>query len=670
MLKRWKHLGCWGGLVLAGWACAAEPPETAHFDGAGRLVMLAAAGEPVRVTGEIRVAGPNWGFIGYGATWAATGIVYAATPGESVWSGFIPLANGGLARYEQRVQSLTNGARVSLEVRAENDLTLEGVYYGLQLPVRDFAEGQATFWRGTSVVASARTPPIYTPEQNSRFLDGDAERVTVQADPYRIRVELDRPRPAILQDEREWGSLSYTLLIGFGRGPRMLRGETARVSFTLDLAGEPDREPVQIVLAPDAPAGERFEGFGGNFIYGLDSAMTTSLIERLEPVRARVEMALFDWEPENDDPHADHVAWARFEARDVEGSAMRARFEIAAKLAQRGVPLAISVWDLPEWMYAGPPRGRGVGKRIVPEGLWPEVLESAGAYLLHLKKRYGVEPELFSFNEPELGVRVLFTAEQHRDMIRRFGERFEALGLKTRVMLADVSQPRGTESFGVYALSDPACIPRIGSVAFHTWGGATALEYEAWRRVARRFGLPLDVTELGLDGGVCRAPHEMTTPRYAIQEAHLMVQVLAHARPRSALLWEYTDDYPLLAESRDAAGRVVLRDTPRLRFLEQLIRGTPKPAEAAEVRSSRLEVAAAAFRSVDSGKGTALALHLVNTSAARLAEITGLPADLKQMEALILPVAGEVPIKERVIVKQGRAELMLPAWSLVTLTQQ
>ncbi|MFO7535079.1 MAG: hypothetical protein R6X19_05255 [Kiritimatiellia bacterium] len=669
-MKRWKYLGCWGGLLLAGWACAAEPPETAHFDGAGRLVMLAAAGEPVRVTGEVRVAGPNWGFIGYGTTWAATGVVFAAAEGESVWSGFIPLANGGLARYEQRVQSLTNGARISLEVRAENDLPLEGVYYGLQLPVRDFAEGQAAFWRGTSVVAAAQAPSIYKSEQNPRFLNGDAERVTVQADPYRIRVGLDRPRAVVLQDDREWGSLSYTLLIGFGRGPRMPRGETARLNFTLELAGEPDRDPVQVVLAPNEPAGERFEGFGGNFVYGLDSAMTTSLIERLEPVRARVEMALFDWEPENDNTNSDHAAWSRFEARDVEGSAMRTRFELAAQLAKRGVPLMISVWSLPEWMYEGPPQGRGVGRRTVPEGLWPEVLESAGTYLLHLKNRYGVEPELFSFNEPELGVRVLFTAEQHRDMIRRFGERFEALGLKTRVMLADVAQPRGTESYGVYALSDPACIPRIGSVAFHTWGGGTALEYEAWRRVARRFGLPLDVTELGLDGGVYRTPHEMATPRYAIQEAHLMVQVLAHARPRSALLWEYTDDYPLLAESRDAAGNVILRDTLRLRFLEQLIRGTPKPAEAVGVRSSRLEIAAAAFRPVDAIKGTSLVLHLVNASAARLAEITGLPEDLKRMEAVILPVAGAVPIKKSVIVKQGRAELKLPAWSLVTLTQR
>lgn len=711
-MKAWKRLKWWGGVLLAGAAWAGESstsstnvlspfgesdplsiqargrpaavrtgptngaaggwsaalPGAAHFDGAGRLVMLAAAGEPVRVSGEIRVAGPNWEYYGAGTTWSATGIVFAVTNGEPVWTGHIPLANGGLARYEQRVQYLTNGVAVSLAVQAENDMTLEGVYYALQFPARAFAEGQATYWRGTSVVATAQTPPVYKPEVNARFLNAEAERVTLQADPYRIRLGLDRPRPALFQDDREWGSASYTLQIGFGRGPRLAKGETARLRFTLELAGEPDREPVQITVAPDAAAGERFEGFGGNFVYGLDSAMTTSLIARLEPVRARIEMALFDWEPENDDADPEHAEWARFEARDGEGSALRKRFELAALLAKRGAPLTISVWDLPEWMYEGAPQGRWAGRRTVAADRWPEVVESAGTYLLHLKKRYGVEPELFSFNEPEQGVRVLITAEQHREMVRRFGERFATLGLKTRVLLADVAHPRGTESYGVYALSDPVSNPRIGAVAFHTWGGATALEYDAWRRLARRFGLPLDVTELGWDAGSWRTPHELATPLYAVQEAQMIVQVLANARPRSALVWEYTDDYPLMAESRDAGGQVILKDTLRLRFLEQLIRQTPKPAEAVEVRSSRMEVPAAAFRTAGSGKGGGLVLHLVNASATRPAEIIGLPAGLKHLEALIQPAAGAGSVKERVPVKDGRAALTLPAWSLVTLT--
>jgi hypothetical protein len=303
---------------------------------------------------------------------------------------------------------------------------------------------------------------------------------------------------------------------------------------------------------------------------------------------------------------------------------------------------------------------------VAPE-MWPEVLESAGSYLLHLKKRYGVEPELFSFNEPEAGVRVLFTAEQHREMIRRFGERFAALGLKTKILLADVASARGTESYGVYALSDPASLPHIGAVACHSWGGATPSEYAAWPALARRFSLPLDVTEVGWDAGSWRTPHELRTPHYAVQELKMILDVLAYARPRSALLWEYTDDYPLLAVARDRDGRETLTDTPRLRFLEQLINRTPRPARVWVTETSRADVPAAAFGADSSGGRPAFVLHLDNTGAARKATILGLPDTLTSLQSLSLSALGTVATEGRVAVQGGRAELELPAWSLVTL---
>jgi hypothetical protein len=656
-------------IVAAGRSVGAALPEAAHFDGSGRLSLMAMSGDPVALGGEIRVAGPAWAFYGASTPWSATGVTFAVeSNGVSVWTGCIPLDNGGRARYEQRVRPLSNGADVSLMVTALTDLTIDSISYCVQFPVTVFSEAQLVLWRGIATVAEIQAPAVYQPGNEPRFLVAAAvDRVSVRADPRRIGIALDRPRSATFQDDRKWGTGAYSLLIPFGKGPLMRRGETARMQVAITLAGEPDREPVRIEVNSASP-GDRFDGFGGNFVYGLESPVATTLVARLAPVRARIEMALHEWEPENDNASPDEADWTRFEACDTAGSGLRRGFELAALLAKRGVPLCISVWDLPEWMVEGPRRNRWASRRTVAPGLWPDVLESAGTYLVHLKKRYGVEPELFSFNEPEAGVRVLFTAEQHREMIRRFGERFAALGLKTKILLADVSTPRGTESYGVFALSDPVCRPYIGAVACHSWGGATPREYAAWPALARRFDLPLDITELGWDPGTWRTPHELKTPLYAVQELKMILETLAYARPRSALLWEYSDDYPLLMTQRGQDGRESLADTPRLRFLEQLINRTPRPALALEVSTSRTDVPACSFATDRPGNKPAFVLHLANTGAARKAVISGLPEAMTSLQSTSLAATDKTAVEARVPVKAGLAELELPAWSLVSLS--
>jgi hypothetical protein len=179
--------------------------------------------------------------------------------------------------------------------------------------------------------------------------------------------------------------------------------------------------------------------------------------------------------------------------------------------------------------------------------------------------------------------------------------------------------------------------------------------------MARRFGLPLDVTELGWDAASWRTPEDLKSPYYVIQEARLVLEVLAHARPRSALLWEYSDDYPLLMPGAGGA----LEATDRLRFLEQLIRLTPKPAQPLQAASSRLDIPVAAFR----GGKTAVVAHLVNTGASRPAVLRGVPAGVTELKVVAVAAAGGAPVESRVPVKAGRAEVELPAWSLVSLTE-
>ena len=54
---------------------------------------------------------------------------------------------------------------------------------------------------------------------------------------------------------------------------------------------------------------------------------------------------------------------------------------------------------------------------------------------------------MFSFNEPDWGVTVKLTAEEHRELTIILGKHFESLGLKTRQLGGDVTNPRNTAKY-------------------------------------------------------------------------------------------------------------------------------------------------------------------------------------------------------------------------------
>ena len=49
------------------------------------------------------------------------------------------------------------------------------------------------------------------------------------------------------------------------------------------------------------------------------------------------------------------------------------------------------------------------------------IIKSLGDYFVYLKEAYGVEPELFSFNESDLGINVRMTGQEHADFIKKLG---------------------------------------------------------------------------------------------------------------------------------------------------------------------------------------------------------------------------------------------------------
>ena len=191
-----------------------------------------------------------------------------------------------------------------------------------------------------------------------------------------------------------------------------------------------------------------------------------------------------------------------------------------------------------------------MGKRPHHPEKWDQVCQSIGSYLEVLKKNYGAEPVLFSFNESDMGVNVLQSPQEHADAIKRLGACFAARGLKTRMLLGDTGNPTGDKFIDV-ALADPEAAKYIGAVSFHSWNGGTVGQYTHFGEAARRLNVPLLVAEGGLDPAAWHYRNLFLEPWYGLDEIAQYVEICRIAQPLSILHWQLTADYSILAGGID-----------------------------------------------------------------------------------------------------------------------
>ncbi len=369
-------------------------------------------------------------------------------------------------------------------------------------------------------------------------------------------------------------------------------------------------------------------------------------------------MTLVDWEPENENDSPYDTDYGRMIANDKPGTRLRREFELMRTLKDKGIPFVASVWRLPEWLLADRDvKGPDDRQRVIDPALLDEVIESITAYILYARDYYGVEPDLFSFNEPDLGIRILFTPEEHRDAVKRIGRHFERMGLRTRLLLGDTSHARGTHTYVLPAAEDPEALQYAAAISFHSWNGATPEQYQAWAELAERIQLPLLVAELGTDpsGWQGRAYDSYW---YGIGELQLYQELLTHARPQGTMYWEFTSDYSLV---RISGGEI--QPTGRFWLTKQLANLTPPMSTALEAASDHPKVMLTAFRA-----GLIHTVHIANLSAARNAAITGLPVGVESWRAVLTTEdAGFVEL-DPLTAQDGGLSLSLPARSLLTLT--
>jgi hypothetical protein len=341
---------------------------------------------------------------------------------------------------------------------------------------------------------------------------------------------------------------------------------------------------------------------------------------------------------------------------------VREAMEMARTLARRNIPIVISLWSAPRWALSLPvtrPDKNGQSSHLNPDK-WEAVSQSIIAYLEFLKREYGVEPQLFSFNESDLGYDIIQTPQEHADAIKRLGASFAAKGLKTKMLLGDTGDPTGIDFINV-AMQDPEAVKFLGAVSYHSWRGGTIGQYTRWGEAARKLKLPLLIAEGGTDSDAYRYQALMLEPWYALNEIGEYVDICRYSQPLSILQWQLTENYSLLTGGMNGQP---LQPAQRFWQLKQLGL-TPIASAALPVTCDRSGVAVCAYG--DTARGTCT-MHLVNTGPTRTATISGFPADTKSFHVYVTDAHRGMKELERVTVAGGTARLTMEAMSYITLT--
>ena len=523
-------------------------------------------------------------------------------------------------------------------VDAVPDLT--GLFWFFGVPADAFAGGSVTIGNRTIALPLVAEPNVRLGEAT-----GERAMFTSRDRTRRIDVAFAKPRTLRVQDARAYGSSLLQIYAPLIAGPLAI-GQTADLDVTMAAKVATASRDANVTVDATRPVSD-FDGFGGNFVYAIDDPTTDVALRELRPTWARIAIEGREWTGDDDA--------AGIEAADAPGTPLRRRFELAKRLnALVDGRLILSMWYPPERLFASPTERREVAGRIMRDR-WPALADGIVAYLLRLKSAYGVEPRYFSFNESDLGVYLLLDGIETRDLTTLLGERFRDAKLTTKILLGDSSDvAKGLDQIAP-TLADDAARSFVGALAYHPWSG----QNEAWPRwaaLSAKRGLPLFTTEMGSDPDGWRTG-TFNAPLATLRLGRRYVEQLRDARSRALLEWEWTGDYAITEKSADGT----LRLSPRGELLKQFTRHTPTfgTVVASTCDDPTLTVAAVA-------RGSAIAVHLVNSDADRAIRLTGLPAATLTLY-VVDARSGPLPAS-RVDAIGGACTILVPAGAIATLS--
>ena len=623
-----QALAC-GFLLLA--SAPAQPAERAAYNTDGRITALLSNAEDVEIATNVVAILPN----GKRVRLQTRGEDAHRQGNALTWSQDFELPDGGHGTLTLKSEEDAAALRYTTAIAADSTLEVDAIEFVVDLPHLTFVQGRLTPDGAAAVqLAAIRTPsPVLFRGQTAALHFANA------AGNLLIDAAFDKPTTASVIDRWDSNGRSYQLRAVILKGPVYSGAKaslTATLRLTNNLASPP---PVHLTLDTSKPR-FHFDGFGGDYCWDTRSPISNYTFENLKVAWARSEMKLLQWDKHRDPPTAE----------------VRGDLEMMRRFQQRGVPFVISIWWLPERFYTDAyEKPKSGHNRLIRSDKWDELLDLIGSYLLYAKREYSVEPDLFSFNESNIGIYVALTPETHLEAIKRIGAHFKKLGLKTKMLLGDATGPKDTHKFVLEAAADPEALQYVGAVAFHSWGGGTPEQYAAWGDVAEWLNLPLLVTELGVDPSAYHN-HGYDSYHYGLEEARMTQELLRNARPQGTQYWEFTNDYALAHIAENGA----VEPTLRFWLVKHFTDLTPQHSDALTAASDQPSILYTAFR-----KGDAYTLHILNMGASRSAELTGLPnTQWRIIETTEAAGYQSQPPRQ----SQGALQLTLPARSLVTLT--
>ena len=631
---------------------AATSAGVVHAADSPRLGRLPLDGQWVPADLRVAIVAPDWKDVVYLDT--AASLRREAQPGGSLWSAELPAGTlGGGARLEQRVRRVGDDVTVEIGISNLGTQILAGVFLMLNVPAPAFAGGSFR------IDETYGDLPLVPGEPHLRIREG-TQCTLWNADGTRgVSLGSDTLLRLLIQDGRRWGpEFSILATLHAGTPPS---NDVLRHSLVLSALGTP-RPPAPtgaLTVDPTRRLGA-FDGFGGNFCFGLDEAVTEQVRRRLRPRVARLRMHLDDLgQPPagSRDPHAD---WMRMlAAADRPWSELWQSLGFAETLHRDGTRIQISTWRVPAWILDHPPMHDQ--NRIAPAH-YDDLAGMVAAYLDYLRRSRGVVPETFSFNEPDWGANVIFTPDGYRDALLAVNQALRRCGLETRLMIGDLATARDGNAYLSPVLTNSTLMARAAGLSFHAWSEAAEANYAAWRVLADQMELPLIVGEIGVDHNWREVQlHEYD---YALREMAHYLDVLRQARPQQVLYWEYGASYALLPpETR----RDRHPESERLALQQHLVSLTPPGAEAIVCHSPLKTVSAAAFAFPDGGH-EGYTLHVANFGAETSLDIAGLPYRIRRLNVVETSQGVCFRTRRAVPCKAGFARVTLPALSLTTFT--
>ncbi|MDO9613050.1 MAG: hypothetical protein Q7J86_00810, partial [Bacteroidota bacterium] len=210
------------------------------------------------------------------------------------------------------------------------------------------------------------------------------------------------------------------------------------------------------------------------------------------------------------------------------------------------VNFTISVWDVPDEFIADPTK---TAQRVIKPESYDEVIQMLTDFFLKAKNEYGVEIDQFSFNESDGGYQIIFSPEATIAFVKKAGQKWAEAGLKTKFLLADTAQTKGTVEFATQIMADKSIWKYLGPISFHCWWSEDIpnSEFERIAGFGKAWNKEVWCAELGFDAMSWKIKDMNKSYDYALRFAKISHRMIKYAEVEVSLYWTWQNNYAIMS---------------------------------------------------------------------------------------------------------------------------